>query len=280
MTPRPVTHATLTHPLITGRFAEGATYNIWRPHGTRDFLLILTLGGAGRFGTTSGEVRVASGDLVIVRPGTPHDYATARDANRWELVWAHFLPRPHWQEWLAGLPQAAPGIGRVSLGTNTEARQSVEAALSAMNGYATEGLLRATDFAMNALETALLHVDAANPEAANRAHFDARVLRVMERLRGELLSEPLSLTGLAASVHLSPSRLSHLFKAQTGRTPAQFHEDERLLRACDLLRFTNRSVGAIAQEVGFASPFYFTLRFKKHAGQSPREFRRADTHEP
>jgi YesN/AraC family two-component response regulator len=32
-------------------------------------------------------------------------------------------------------------------------------------------------------------------------------------------------------------------------------------------------VGEIAEALGFSNPFYFTLRFKKHTGESPREFR-------
>ncbi len=275
MPERIVTNAPQVNPLITGRFIETPTYNVWRPKGTRDYLLILTVGGGGRFGHSHGEVTTVPGDLVIVRPGTPHDYATARGAGQWGLLWAHFLPRPFWQEWITGLPSVAPGIARLSLGESTPERAAVEAALDAMDRYATGGLPRRAEFAMNALEAALLHCDAANPLASARARFDERVFKVMELLRGERLAEPILLDKLARAVNLSPSRLSHLFKAQTGRTPGQFQEEERLQRARQLLTLTNRSITAIAEEIGFASPFYFTLRFKKHTGQSPRDFRRS-----
>ncbi|MBC8135417.1 MAG: helix-turn-helix domain-containing protein [Fibrella sp.] len=274
MPDRTVTNAPHVNPLITGRFTEEPTYNTWRPSGTRDYLLILTVSGSGRFGHAHGEVTTVPGDLVIVRPGTPHDYATMRGAVEWGLLWAHFLPRPFWQEWITGLPTTAPGIALLSLGDSSPARVAVESALDAMDRYATGGLPRRTEFAMNALEAALLHCDAANPLASARSKFDERVFKVMEILRGERLAQAISLDKLARTVNLSPSRLSHLFKAQTGRTPGQFQEEERLIRARQLLTLTNRSITAIAEEIGFASPFYFTLRFKKHIGQSPREFRR------
>lgn len=273
MPDRIITHAPQVYPLVTGRFTEVPTYNTWRPYGTRDYLLILTVGGSGRFGHAHGEVTTAPGDLVIIRPGTPHDYATARGAAYWGLLWAHFLPRPFWQEWMSGLPPVAPGITLLSLGEASAERVAVESALDAMDRYATGGLPRRTEFAMNALEAALLHCDDANPLGSARAKFDERVFKVMELLRGERLAEPISLDKLACTVNLSPSRLSHLFKAQTGRTPGQFQEEERFLRARQLLTLTNRSITAIAEEIGFASPFYFTLRFKKLTGQSPREFR-------
>jgi AraC family transcriptional regulator of arabinose operon len=276
MPERIITHTPTVNPIVAGRFTEGATYNTWRPSGTKDYLLILTVSGSGRFGHAHGEVTTAPGDLVILRPGTPHDYATARGATGWGLLWAHFLPRPFWQEWITGLPTAAAGVALLSLGAESPERVAVESSLDAMYRYATGGLPRRTEFALNALEAALLHCDAANPLASARATFDERVFRTMEQLRGERLAEPISLEQLARAVNLSPSRLSHLFKAQTGRTLGQFQEEERLLRAQQLLTLTNRSVTAIAEEVGFASPFYFTLRFKKHTGQSPREFRRRD----
>ena len=271
---RSVSENPVVAPLVTGRFAEGANYATWRPRGTADYLLILTIGGSGRFGHAHGDLRAAPGDVTILRPGARHDYATAPGAPGWSLLWAHFLPRPAWIEWLSALPEAAPGIAHLSLGADTTGRAAVESALDAMNRYALGGLPRRADFAMNALECALLHLDAANPSASALVRFDERVLRVMERLRGDGSREPLSLTGLACAVCLSPSRLSHLFKQETGRTPAQFHEDERMLRARQLLALTNRAVGAIAEEVGFASPFYFSLRFKARVGQSPRDFRR------
>lgn len=271
---RIVTRAPQVSPLITGRFAEDKSYTTWRPTGTNDYLLILTIEGSGRFGYPHGEVITAPGDLIILRPGTPHDYATARGASDWTLLWAHFLPRPFWQEWILALPEAAPGIAYLPLGTNTPERTSVESALETMNRYANGGLLRRVEFAMNALESALLHCDAANPVAAARARFDDRVLKAMELLRGEWLAGAFSLNDLARTVNLSASRLSHLFKEQTGRTLGQFQEEERLLRARQLLTLTNRSITAIAADVGFTSPFYFTLRFKKHTGQAPRDFRR------
>jgi AraC family transcriptional regulator, arabinose operon regulatory protein len=275
MTARIVTREPVVNPIVTGQFTERLPYSNWRPNGTRDFLLILTLGGSGRFGYPQGEIVTEPGDLVILCPGTPHDYQTTRGVGEWHLLWAHFLPRPYWQEWIIGFPEVAPGIVSLRLGVDTSARTAVEDALVRMNRYANGGLLRRDEFAMNALEEALLQSDLANPLAVPRAKFDERIVKVMELLRGELLSEPFVMEQLAARVHLSPSRLAHLFKKQTGRTPGQFHEQERLLRAQHLLTLTNRSIASISEEVGFASPFYFTLRFKKHTGKSPRDFRQS-----
>ncbi len=49
---------------------------------------------------------------------------------------------------------------------------------------------------------------------------------------------------------------------------------QRLLQARQLLAYTNQTLSQIADQLGFSSPFYLSLRFKKHYGLSPRFFRR------
>jgi hypothetical protein len=45
----------------------------------------------------------------------------------------------------------------------------------------------------------------------------------------------------------------------------------------DLLRASHWSIGEIAEEVGYANPFYFSTRFRRYFGCSPTHYR---THEP
>src|SRR4051794_34210140 len=128
MLSRDETPSPFVAPLVTGHFQVEKGYATWRTHGTNDYLLMLTLGGKGRVGWQGGEREVTAGDVILLRPGTLHDYGIARRASAWELLWAHFLPRPHWLEWL-GWPEAAPGLGVLSLGEEGEARERVEDAL-------------------------------------------------------------------------------------------------------------------------------------------------------
>ena len=257
-------------PIMTGYFVEEASYTTWRTYGTPDYLLMHTLSGSGRVGWQSGEYVTKAGDAILLRPGTRHDYGTARGAAQWELLWTHFAPRPHWQEWLAW-PEVSPGIGLLALASSGEPRTRIESALWEMHRAERGGQTRRDDFAMNALEKALLWCDAANPRSA-QARLDGRIVGVMERLR-QRPAEPFDLRAIARQADLSVSRLSHLFREQTGVTPGQFLERERIARAKQLLTVTSRSIAAIAEEVGFASPFYFASRFKKYTGLSPREFR-------
>jgi len=75
-------------------------------------------------------------------------------------------------------------------------------------------------------------------------------------------------------VFLSPSRLAHLFKAETGQTITEALRQIRLRQAARLLRHSGRSVQEIAAEVGFHCPFHFSRRFRQAFGVGPREYRR------
>jgi AraC family transcriptional regulator of arabinose operon len=266
-----------THPevayLVTGHFHEKTGYATWRTHGTDDWLLIATLDGKGQFGITGGEFTVSAGELVLFRPNTRHDYAVAPKPGHWELLWTHFHPRPDWTPWL-NWPESAPGVLRLrpeDSGVEEKIFRRFAEAHALATGALPSAQRHRETFAMNALEEVLLWCDTQNPLSA-ASRLDARVREAMEYL-AQRLAEPVTLDALAAACGLSVSRLAHLFRAQVGLTPQQFLEGQRLSRARQLLELTARPIGAIGAEVGYENPFYFTLRFKRATGLSPRDYR-------
>jgi AraC family transcriptional regulator of arabinose operon len=266
-------HQETPHPpvaqIVTGWFRERHKYSAWRPKGTDDWLLICTLGGRGRFGFSGGEWIAEPGDLVLLRPGTPHDYGLEPTRRRWELLWAHFHPRPHWIDWL-NWPEIAPGLMR--LGINDEKlRSRIEQRFADAHERATTARRRRDDLAMNALEELLLWCDGINPNAQT-SKTDARVQAAMDHMCRHV-ADPITLDSLADISGLSVSRLAHLFRQQAGTTPQQFLELQRITRAKQLLELTAMSVKEIAREVGYGNPFYFSLRFKRNAGVSPKGYR-------
>jgi AraC family transcriptional regulator of arabinose operon len=124
---------------------------------------------------------------------------------------------------------------------------------------------------MNALEEVILWCDSINP-ARSEPQIDPRVRTAMDYLARHC-HEPFSEGTLGREAGLSGSRLRHLFRSQTGLSPRAFQEEKRMDRARLLLAQSNQSIAEISWELGFENPFYFSLRFKKHSGQSPREFR-------
>jgi AraC family transcriptional regulator, arabinose operon regulatory protein len=258
--------------LFTGHFTQHKGYKTWRSGGTNDWLFIYTLDGKGRFGYRGGEFIASTGDAVFLKPHTLHDYGVEASLEHWELRWSHVHPRTHWAAYLQ-LPEIAPGL--LHLHVEKAQRRKIEKRFADVHTLATSGLERREDFAMNALEEVLLLLDSINPRA--RRQLDPRVVTVQTYLR-QHLNERVPLEQLSKVCHLSSSRLSHLFREQVGMTPLEFLEAERLERAKRLLELTSVTVQAIAAEVGFENPFYFTRRFKKYTGLSPRDFRATVNH--
>ena len=118
-----------------------------------------------------GELIARPGDWVLIRPGTLHDYAVAASETRWELLWAHFQPRPDWLPWL-DWPEIAPGLMLLQLTDPALAERFLD-----VHRLFHSDLRRREAFAANALELMLLECDRLNlnPGAANARH-DERVL--------------------------------------------------------------------------------------------------------
>jgi len=243
-------------------------YSVYRQHGTKDWLLLYTVSGRGRFGENEERGVLEEFDLALVRPGTPHRYGLEANQGCWKQLWFHFHPRPHWHEWLSW-PEALPGVLHLRL-DEPVIRQKVIDHLWQAHHFCRGGLARQAEFAMNALEGALLWGDTQNPRTS-QGRLDSRVMKAMDYLCHNL-SQPASPAVLSEISGLSSSWLSHLFRAQAGLPPAQFLDQQRLTHAERQLKNTNHSIAAIAAAVGM-DPAYFPHWFKRHTAVNPREYR-------
>jgi transcriptional regulator GlxA family with amidase domain len=102
---------------------------------------------------------------------------------------------------------------------------------------------------------------------------DPRVRWVVEWLRHCDLSKPTDLKGLATSVHISGSRLRHVFVSEMGVTPMKFAKTLRLERARELLRVSFLEVKEVAMYVGFGDVSHFVRDYKALHGETPSDTR-------
>jgi AraC family transcriptional regulator of arabinose operon len=265
-----------TSTLLTGENAGlGHPYLAYRPQGTRDWLAVYTIGGRGRFTIDDVDTPLLPGDLFVIRPGTGHDYGNEPTLRRWHNVWSHFIPRGDalgWLDW----PQITPGV--MLLHVRADLQSAVLKHFREMDRTARQTIGRWQELGFNALERALLIADGCNPTSAG-SRLDPRVRKAMDYLMNNL-ADPPSLAALADVSGLSRSRLALLFERQVGQPPGKFVERHRLERAKRLLEYTRYSLQQIADELGFSSPFYLSLRFKRWFGVSPRTYRDNTTPEP
>jgi AraC family transcriptional regulator len=87
--------------------------------------------------------------------------------------------------------------------------------------------------------------------------------------------EPIDLDGAALEAGLSPFHFLRLFAKVLGVTPHQYLVRSRLRKAARLLADDARSITDIAFDIGFADLSNFVRTFRRAAGVSPRDFRKA-----
>lgn len=73
----------------------------------------------------------------------------------------------------------------------------------------------------------------------------------------------------------SPKTLSNLFGKVHHETPLQMIQNRIMLEARRLLKYSDKNISEIADEIGFLDLQSFSRFFKKHENQSPSEFRAA-----
>lgn len=84
-------------------------------------------------------------------------------------------------------------------------------------------------------------------------------------------NEDLSLDQLAEKVNLNPCYLSYIFKKEVGVTFLQYLHQNRISKACKLLKSNpDISMEAIAEQVGYRSATYFHKIFRSQLGISPK----------
>ena len=270
--------------LVAQRFHAAPGWRTWRPHGTADWEILVTVRGSGRFAHPGGVLPAGAARVLLLRPGAPHDHGPAPGVRLWEVAWVHFHARDGWLD-LLEWPEPAPGLLAIDLPDDQE-RLRLLALLDGITALQRQPGRNRRRLAACLLEQLLLRLDECNPRAAGRR--DARVAAVVERLLrsarqdgapGARPAEP-GRDGLARAVGLSPSRLSHLFQREMGMSLPAFRERLRLERAALLLDRSADAIAAIAAACGYADPFYFSNRFRRAKGMSPSAWRaRPDRHD-
>lgn len=88
-------------------------------------------------------------------------------------------------------------------------------------------------------------------------------------------STEFSLRDLAEYVQLNPSYLSSLISRESGRTFVEHLTERRVARAKELLAGGTHNVSEVAYELGYETPRYFSMVFKKWTGMTPSAYQRA-----
>jgi AraC-like DNA-binding protein len=134
------------------------------------------------------------------------------------------------------------------------------------------------DRLLDLLLIAVLRAWFARPDADAPAWYRAYSDPVVGRALRLIHSDPAhswTVAELAAEAGVSRAALARRFTALVGEPPMTFLTDWRLSLAADLLLEPEATIGSVAYQVGYGSPFALSTAFKRVRGVSPLQYRLA-----
>jgi AraC-like DNA-binding protein len=135
---------------------------------------------------------------------------------------------------------------------------------------------RLLDLLLIAVVRAWFNRPDADTPAWYRAQSDPVVGTALRMLHNNP-AEPWTVASLAAQTGVSRAALARRFNDLVGEPPMSFLTGWRLALAADLLREPGTTVGSVAHQVGYSSPYALSTAFKRVRGISPKEHRHAST---
>lgn len=273
--PRPVVMAWLEgQPLIdllpcdVGHYPRAQWHFVERATGIAQAVLILCVAGEGWASFGGVTQRVRAGEAVLLPAGAPHSYG-ADGHDPWTIYWVH-LDGPK-TETVARLLELTEADVLLRPGRDPALPSLFERLLAILgDGYTADNLLSAAMTLGQIVTHLVVHRHRQAGESADR--IDQRIRSVISFMQ-EHLARQLRMETLAREANLSASHLAAVFKSRTGFTVLDFFTRLKIQRACFLLDTTDLTVKAIAIELGFDDPLYFSRCFRRIHECSPSQYR-------
>ncbi len=230
------------------------------------FLLIESGGGQARMEERTFALTPMR--IVNVPVGDVHGYSFVRGTRGWVLtVAAEVLDQVMLPS--EGLRRTLADAGVVR-GT-AEMRAIMKRIFAEYDGrrFARAHVLRA----YAALLVGLVAREMAARQATSDARNGAGLFERFEALLESHFLEHWTVSRYAAALSITPTHLSRITRAATGRAASQLIVERIVREARRNLAYTNLPVSTIAYALGFNDPAYFSRLFAEATGLSPRSFR-------
>jgi AraC-like DNA-binding protein len=240
----------------------------WAPR-LRDYDLWYVSAGRGRMTTSDGEVPLAPGVCLWMRPGRRYEAEHDRAAP---LVVNFF----HFE--LRGVPRDFTPPVEVMRTAHPDFADAMMHRILALQSKADPDARRSAENLFGALLGEFVRETAARATDPAEAVIDRHHREIIQRLAAEIRESPAkarTVVEMARVAGYSVDHFSRIFAKITGQRPQDWVIEARLVRARQLLVETDLTISQIADALNFRDVFFFSRQFRQKTGRSPTEFRAA-----
>jgi AraC-like DNA-binding protein len=233
------------------------------------YQLVYVIDGRGIFESDVSTKRyhIEAGTVMTLFPGVWHRYAPEYEIG-WVEQWIECVGAVFDRARSAGLLRPERPI--LHVGFPQELLQAFDRchALAQQRSIGVQSLFSTMGLHLLAI---LLRAGRGHPGVPRLIEHK---IQEAQRILARRYHEELSMEKLARELNVSYSSFRQAFKAQTGVSPKQYQIQIRLHKAQDFLANTPKSIGEIAEILGFDSGFHFSKQFKDSTGLSPLTWRK------
>lgn len=238
------------------------------------FEVCYVVGGSAVYLDDDREFRLKSGDLFCSRPNVLHRIYEGRSLY---LLWVSFEIDES-----ESAPESVESARRLEQTERFLVRDAerLPAVLAWQSILEQAGEMHGIEEIMKPLASgfvaALIGSFRNAPFTSNKYAVGGDPRRILQQAKTFILdnlSMPLRLGDVADYLHVSERQLSRLFHDYDEQSFIRFVQSERIRKASDQLKRTDKTIKEIASDCGFDSVHYFTRVFTGMAGIPPGHYR-------
>jgi AraC-like DNA-binding protein len=232
-----------------------------------EYQLVYITKGSGYFSSGSCKLqRVEAGTMLLLFPGERHYYYPDKDTG-WDEYWVGFRgmyidQRVEKRFFTKEEPIFDIGVSATIVGLYEDILKFSEQEKS---GY------------QQMISSIMLHLlGTVYYKKRNRSFTNTYIVDRINQARMLMkeVENPFTVEQIASQLGLGYSWFRRMFKEYTGVSPAQYQQQQKLLRAKELLTSSPLNISEIAYLLRFETPGQFATFFKKKEGVTPTGFRK------
>jgi AraC-like DNA-binding protein len=239
------------------------------PRHMHDYYVVCQIeDGCQSFTYRGAKHYTGTGALIVLHPGEPH---TGEPADEWGFEYRAFYPTiAHMQHAVAevtGRAGTLPFFADVPI-NDPALSQAIRTLHRALCDQSPP--LERESRLLWVLAQLMTHAsDVRVPEPTPR--HERRAVRQARAYLDANIAQGITLTDLAAQVHLSPYYLLRVFRDEVGMPPHAYLESVRIQQAQRLLA-QGEPLAAVAHDLGFSTQSHFTTSFRRIIGVTPGQY--------